>query len=192
MTVGRAMLHRTAVLVVLAALSTTAVVAAGAAQARDASGWDTGIGTEAARTGPLCDAATGKIMIPSFLAAVCVRPWPDGATNGGALVARGPDVAAVAGDLFRGWRGRRGVAAARRGAPLLRVGVDGCVQTDKDACGGGAAGRGGRGVPEKPAPVDGSLRWCLHLANLLKSWRPRVAALARQLRCVFSCRVDRQ
>ena len=36
-----------------------------------------------ARTGPLCDPETGRIEIPSYLAAVCVRPWKEGADNGG-------------------------------------------------------------------------------------------------------------
>jgi hypothetical protein len=45
--------------------------------------WDVGIGSDAARTGPLCDPQTAKIKIPSYLAAVCVRPWEAGADNGG-------------------------------------------------------------------------------------------------------------
>ena len=67
-------------------IATTALVAApdplGAASST-AKKWDIGIGSEATRTGPLCDPETGKIKIPSYLAAVCVRPWKDGADNGG-------------------------------------------------------------------------------------------------------------
>lgn len=43
-----------------------------------------GIGTEAALANPNCDRERGRIRFPSFAAAPCVAPWPDGADNGGA------------------------------------------------------------------------------------------------------------
>lgn len=49
-----------------------------------AKGNPAGIGTEAARNSPLCDPETGRIKIPSYLAAVCVKPFPANGNNGGA------------------------------------------------------------------------------------------------------------
>jgi hypothetical protein len=69
-----------ALLVAVATVTATAP----AASAANAKSWDVGVGTSEAKNGPLCDPTTGKIKIPSYLAAVCVRPWPDGADNGGA------------------------------------------------------------------------------------------------------------
>ena len=43
-----------------------------------------GVGTAAAKNSPLCDPTTGRIKIPAYLASVCVKPWKEGANNGGA------------------------------------------------------------------------------------------------------------
>ncbi len=63
-----------------AALVAVPATEAGAAASNAAAG----IGTAAAKNSPLCDPTTGRIKIPAYLASVCVKPWKDGANNGGA------------------------------------------------------------------------------------------------------------
>src|SRR5262245_65273732 len=68
----------------VAIASSVAVVAMPATSAGAAANSAAGIGTKAALNGPLCDPATGRIKIPAYLASLCVKPWKDGADNGGA------------------------------------------------------------------------------------------------------------
>src|SRR5262245_38651298 len=68
----------------VAIASSVAFVAMPATSAGAAANSAAGIGTKAAVNGPLCDPATGRIKIPAYLASVCVKPWKDGADNGGA------------------------------------------------------------------------------------------------------------
>jgi len=42
------------------------------------------IGTKAALQNPACDPETGRIRFPTLAAPQCVKPWKDGADNGGA------------------------------------------------------------------------------------------------------------
>jgi len=65
------------------ALVTTAVMAA-PARAASSGGGDAGIGTKAALQNPACDPETGRIRFPTLAAPQCVKPWKDGADNGGA------------------------------------------------------------------------------------------------------------
>jgi len=57
------------------------VGAAGAGRARDRG---TGIGTQAALTGPDCSPETGRVAVPQTFTPSCVRPFPEGGDNGGA------------------------------------------------------------------------------------------------------------
>jgi hypothetical protein len=65
------------------ALVTTAIatVPAGAASS---GGGDAGVGTKAALQSPNCDPATERIRFPALGAPPCVKPWKNGADNGGA------------------------------------------------------------------------------------------------------------
>ena len=65
-------------------LTGTALVAVPATGAGAAANSAAGIGTDAAKNSPLCDPTTGRIKIPAYLASVCVKPWKEGADNGGA------------------------------------------------------------------------------------------------------------
>jgi hypothetical protein len=65
------------------ALVGTAVTAA-PARAASSGGGDAGVGSKAALQNPDCDPETGRIKFPSLAAAPCVKPWKDGADNGGA------------------------------------------------------------------------------------------------------------
>jgi hypothetical protein len=66
------------------ALTSALLVSASAGAAGAAANAAAGIGTAAAKNSPLCDPETGRIKIPAYLASVCVKPWKDGADNGGA------------------------------------------------------------------------------------------------------------
>ncbi len=65
-------------------LTGAALVAVPATPAGAVANSAAGIGTDAAKNSPLCDPTTGRIKIPAYLASVCVKPWKDGADNGGA------------------------------------------------------------------------------------------------------------
>ena len=45
---------------------------------------DAGVGTKATLQNPDCDPTTGRIRFPTLSAPPCVKPWKDGADNGGA------------------------------------------------------------------------------------------------------------
>ncbi len=76
--------RRVALASAIAVAASVAVVALPATAAGAAANSAAGIGTKAALNSPLCDPATGRIKIPAYLASVCVKPWKDGADNGGA------------------------------------------------------------------------------------------------------------
>ncbi len=65
-------------------LTGTALVAVPATEAVAAANTAAGVGTKAALNSPLCDAATGKIKIPSHLASACTKAFNKGDDNGGA------------------------------------------------------------------------------------------------------------
>ncbi len=46
--------------------------------------WDPGVGSAAALANPDCDPATKRIRFPTLSAPPCVKPWKEGADNGGA------------------------------------------------------------------------------------------------------------
>ena len=56
----------------------------GGAAAAEGGGGSAGVGTKAALGNPECDPETGRIRFPSLAAPLCVKPWKDGADNGGA------------------------------------------------------------------------------------------------------------
>ena len=76
--------RRVALASAIAAAASVAVIAVPATGAGAAANSAAGIGTKAALNSPLCDPATGRIKIPAYLASVCVKPWKEGADNGGA------------------------------------------------------------------------------------------------------------
>jgi hypothetical protein len=63
-------------------LATTAVMATPARAA--SSDGDAGVGTKAALQNPDCDPDTERIRFPTLAAPPCVKPWKEGADNGGA------------------------------------------------------------------------------------------------------------
>jgi hypothetical protein len=65
-----------------AALTTMAAVDAGAAGRAAMS--DPGIGSREALSSPTCDPATKRVRMQSYSAPLCVKPWKEGADNGGA------------------------------------------------------------------------------------------------------------
>jgi hypothetical protein len=77
--VGRGFLGVTAACALVAS-----VVVAVPARAASAGSGDAGVGTKAALQNPDCDPATGRIRFPTLSAPPCVKPWKDGANNGGA------------------------------------------------------------------------------------------------------------
>ena len=76
--------RRVALASAVAVAASIAVVAVPATGAGAAANSAAGIGTKSALNSPLCDPATGRIKIPAYLASVCVKPWKEGADNGGA------------------------------------------------------------------------------------------------------------
>ncbi|HXY90871.1 MAG TPA: hypothetical protein VEP49_00175 [Acidimicrobiia bacterium] len=64
---------------------------------------DPGIGSPEALAGPKCDPATKRVKLQSYAAPLCVKPWKDGADNGGAtaqgVTAKTIKVAVLYGDL---------------------------------------------------------------------------------------------
>ena len=64
---------------------------------------DPGIGSAAALANPKCDPATKRVKYQSYAAPLCVKPWKDGADNGGAtaqgVTAKTIKVAVLYGDL---------------------------------------------------------------------------------------------
>src|SRR5262245_43003805 len=77
-------LRRTALVCAMSLSASVVLVSLPAPGAGAAANSAAGIGTKAALNSELCDPATGKIKIPAYLASVCVKPWKDGADNGGA------------------------------------------------------------------------------------------------------------
>jgi hypothetical protein len=76
--------RRTALVCAMSVSASVFLVALPAIGAGAAANSAAGIGTKAALNSRLCDPATGRIKIPAYLASVCVKPWEDGADNGGA------------------------------------------------------------------------------------------------------------
>jgi hypothetical protein len=64
---------------------------------------DPGIGSAEALANPKCDPATKRVKYQSYAAPLCVKPWKDGADNGGAtaqgVTAKTIKVAVLYGDL---------------------------------------------------------------------------------------------
>ena len=78
---------------------TAGTAAAGSALAKN----DPGIGSAEALANPKCDPATKRVKFQSYGAPLCVKPWKDGADNGGAtaqgVTAKTIKVAVLYGDL---------------------------------------------------------------------------------------------
>ena len=87
---------------------------------------DPGIGSAEALASPKCDPATKRVKFQSYSAPLCVKPWKDGADNGGAtaqgVTAKAIKVAVLYGDLPR--------EAARHQGSLHEPG-DGREQPDR-------------------------------------------------------------
>jgi hypothetical protein len=71
-------------LLALAGTSTGVISATTAAAARSIPRNDPGIGTPQALANPNCDASIKRVKMQSYAAPLCVKPWKDGADNGGA------------------------------------------------------------------------------------------------------------
>jgi hypothetical protein len=88
---------------------TVGSAAAGSALAKN----DPGVGSAAALANPKCDPATKRVKYQTYAAPLCVKPWKDGADNGGAtaqgVTAKTIKVAVLYGDLDATQIGTKGL-----------------------------------------------------------------------------------
>ena len=68
----------------LVGVLSTSVIAGTAGAADSVAKNDPGIGSAAALANPNCDQETKRVKLQSYSAPLCVKPWKDGADNGGA------------------------------------------------------------------------------------------------------------
>jgi hypothetical protein len=81
---ARPKLATRAALAIVACMLVTAGIGAGSTAGAASGNFDPGINSKAALQNPDCDAANKHIKFPALTAPACVKPWKDGANNGGA------------------------------------------------------------------------------------------------------------
>jgi hypothetical protein len=117
--------------IVLVSLTLAAVTADAATAAGSIPRNDPGIGTEQALADPNCDSTTKRVKMQSYAAPLCVKPWKDGADNGGAtaqgVTAKTVKVAVLIGDPSEG------ELAARKGLYVNQATGENSVTAPEDS-----------------------------------------------------------
>ena len=113
----------------VAALAAVAAVDAGAANRAATS--DPGVGSQEALSNPACDPETKRVSMESYSAPLCVKPWKEGADNGGAT-AQGVDAKTITVVVLYG-DPSEGELAARKGLYLNQATGENTVTAPVDS-----------------------------------------------------------